>query len=151
MEKRFLIIGSVDYKYYKFNFILFVCVTVFVFCAIGLPSLLLWDYQPGAVLIMMLFSLLISAPFAIYYYVRMCALLRSSEKCILTRATLKNPRPHWREIYFDAHTDEGKVYETRAVFSQALMSERCFSDWNEKRVEIALDESVGYAIVLKKI
>jgi len=146
-----LIKNSVDYKTYNYSLVMGTVVTGIGVLFIGIPSLLLWEYQPYAAITMLVLSLLMGSPLWIYGLVKTKALCRSPERYVLCKAVLKEPHPAWRAISFEVHMDGGAVIESSPVFTSSQFSERGFDQWNNKNVVVAYDEATATVVILKTV
>ena len=145
-----LLKDSVDCKYYRSIFIAGIIATGIALAMMGLPSFILWSLQPYATVIMCLLSILMGAPAWGYGIWKIREICKNSGQYKISEATLKNPHPGWRTIRFDIFSDNGNVYESGAVFENSQFSERGFDEWNNQQVLIAVDNTDGRVIVLKK-
>lgn len=145
-----LITDSFEYKYRKRDFKLGLILTGVAFALIGLPSCVLIPYQPFAAVIMMLLPIVMMIPAWAINLRKMRELLKDPEKYGICEGVLKNPHPQWRLIYFELHLADGSKLATSPIFNNSQLSERCFDEWNNKRVLVAVDEENGRVAVIRR-
>ena len=97
--------------------------------------------------------LFITAPFALFYLVRILLIFRKAESYVFQRCTLTQPHsiPFLRSMAFHVvfpFSGKNLSLETRAIFASYGMMEPRMENYNNKTVTIAYNPQTGRVVVI---
>ena len=97
--------------------------------------------------------LLITAPFLLFYLVRIILIFRKAEFYVFQRCTLTQPHsiPFLRSMAFRVefpHAGRTQSLETRAIFASYGVMEPLMETYNNKTVTIAYNPQTGQVVVI---
>ena len=141
---------SLDYRYRDHDFKLGIALTAIAFAFLGLPAVIIIPYQPFAAILIMLLPVIMMIPAWAIGLSKKRKMCKNTDKYVIYDAVLKNPHPKRHFTYFEAHLSDGRTVDTEAIFNNSQLSERCYDDWNNKRVTVAYDEENGRLVVIAK-
>lgn len=152
-ERKQLYKRSVDYRYYRFSFILCIIICSMMFVVIGMFSRSELQNEETEVLLKSFFLLLFILPYLIYVVYWLVYLRKNIQKCEISTIVLDEIEPFWKQMALRGTIMvDGKPVRksTRAIYTSHVMSGRRVDLFLNKKVTVAYDARRDRIIVIQR-